>query len=96
MLSGSVFINRRNNKSAITMMQQAGDEMKRKKLSLFIFPEGTRHLSDEPELLPFKKGAFHLAVQSGCPIIPVVCENYSKLVKKNKFWRRGTLQMRGK
>lgn len=47
------------------------------------------------ELLPFKKGAFHLAVQSGCPIIPVVCENYSKLVKKNKYWNRGTLKLQG-
>jgi len=52
-------------------------------------------MSDEPNLLPFKKGAFHLAVQSGCPIIPVVCENYSKLLKKGKYFKRGTLKMKG-
>jgi 1-acyl-sn-glycerol-3-phosphate acyltransferase len=44
--------------------------------------------------LPFKKGAFHLAIQSGCPIIPVVCENYSKLMKQNKYLKRGSLQMK--
>lgn len=33
MLSGSIFINRRNNKSAVGMMQAAGAEMKRKKVS---------------------------------------------------------------
>lgn len=64
-------------------------------ISVFVFPEGTRHLSDEPHLLPFKKGAFHMAVRAGVPIVPVVCENYSKLLKPGKYFRRGTLKLRG-
>jgi phosphatidylinositol glycan class A protein len=96
MLSGSVFLDRKNNKSAVAMMNAAGDEMKRKKISVFVFPEGTRHLSDEPFLLPFKKGAFHMAVRAGVPIVPVVCESYSKLLKPGKYFRRGTLKLRGK
>lgn len=40
-----------------------------RQVSLWIFPEGTRSSKPEPGLLPFKKGAFHLAVQGalrGC------------------------------
>lgn len=49
--------------------------------SLLIFPEGTR--SSTPVLGPFRKGAFHLAVQSGVPIVPVVLRNTGELM-----WRR--------
>lgn len=52
-------------------------------------------MSDEPKLLPFKKGAFHLAVQSGAPIIPVVCENYARLLKKKQYFKSGTLKLQG-
>jgi len=35
-----------------------------------IFPEGTR--SKDARLLPFKKGAFRLAIESGVAVLPVV------------------------
>ncbi len=38
-------------------------------LSLMIFPEGTR--SDSHEMLPFKKGAFRIAVDNAMPVVPV-------------------------
>ncbi|OCF43934.1 phosphatidylinositol glycan, class A [Kwoniella heveanensis CBS 569] len=94
MMSGTVFINRSNNKSAIASMTQAGEDMKRKRISLWIFPEGTRHLAAEPDLLPFKKGAFYLAVQSGTPVVPVVCENYHRLFDGKTHFRRGTLKIK--
>jgi lysophosphatidate acyltransferase len=56
-------VDRKNSKDAVKMMHHVGEDMKRKGVSLWIFPEGTRSLNKENELLPFKKGAFHLAVQ---------------------------------
>ena len=41
--------------------------------SIAIAPEGTRSIT--PRLGPFKKGAFHLAMQAGVPIVPVVFRN---------------------
>ncbi len=35
--------------------------------SVFLYPEGTRNTTDKP-LLPFHKGAFNMAIESGCPI----------------------------
>jgi 1-acyl-sn-glycerol-3-phosphate acyltransferase len=37
-----------------------------------------------------------MAVRAGVPIVPVVCESYSKLLKPGKYFRRGTLKLRGK
>ncbi|KAK3944295.1 hypothetical protein QBC46DRAFT_374929 [Diplogelasinospora grovesii] len=79
-LSGSIFIDRKNTKDAREAMRGASMEMQRKKQSVFMFPEGTRSYSKEPMLLPFKKGAFHLAVQAQVPIVPVVVANYSHIL----------------
>lgn len=86
-LSGTVFIDRADRKTALKAFDGAVEQMKRQKQSVFIFPEGTRSYSEEPFLLPFKKGAFHLAVQAEVDIVPVVVENYShKLnIKKLRF-----------
>ncbi|TNY18334.1 1-acyl-sn-gylcerol-3-phosphate acyltransferase [Rhodotorula diobovata] len=76
-LAKAIFVNRVKREDAIRVFDQVAKEMKRRSLSLFIFPEGTRSASPVPSLLPFKKGAFHLAVQAGLPIVPIVCENYA-------------------
>lgn len=54
---------------------------------VLMFPEGTRHGGDE--LLPFKKGAFHLAIASKCPIQPVVVSNYYFLDDKTHKFDEG-------
>lgn len=84
-LAGVVFIDRKNNARAVQSIAEAGQNMKRRKLAIWVFPEGTRNLSEKPDLRTFKKGAFHLAVQAGVPIIPVVCENYYRLYHKGCF-----------
>ncbi|KAL9085549.1 MAG: hypothetical protein Q9159_004647 [Coniocarpon cinnabarinum] len=67
----TVFIDRGNRKSAHATFDSAARMMQRERQCVFIFPEGTRSYTAEAEMLPFKKGAFHLAIQAGVPIIPV-------------------------
>lgn len=54
---------------------------------LCMFPEGTRHCG--PELLPFKKGAFHVAITHQCPIQPIVVSRYHFLDCKAKKFSAG-------
>ncbi|GAP90056.1 putative 1-acyl-sn-glycerol-3-phosphate acyltransferase [Rosellinia necatrix] len=84
-LSGTVFIDRTSSKNARDAMAGAAEEIQRRKQSVYMFPEGTRSYSKEPGLLPFKKGAFHLAVQAGVPIVPVVAANYSHILHIKSF-----------
>lgn len=84
-LSGSVFIDRKNTKDAREAMKGAADQMSKRKQSVYMFPEGTRSYAKEPMLLPFKKGAFHLAIQAQVPIVPVVVANYSDLLYVKDF-----------
>ncbi|RDW90510.1 1-acylglycerol-3-phosphate O-acyltransferase SLC1 [Aspergillus mulundensis] len=86
-LSRTVFIDRANRETAVKAFDSAAEEMRTHRQSVFIFAEGTRSYSEKPELLPFKKGAFHLAVKARVPIVPVVVENYSHILapKKSRF-----------
>jgi lysophosphatidate acyltransferase len=96
-LSGVVFINRANSTSARTAMTGAANEIRSKRQSVYLFPEGTRSYSKEPLLLPFKKGAFHLAVQAGVPIVPVVVANYSdRLYHRGYKFVAGDIKVKGK
>ncbi|KAF8313408.1 1-acylglycerol-3-phosphate O [Clavulina sp. PMI_390] len=83
--SGAVFLNRSSNKDAVSALAAAGQELKQRGISLWMFPEGTRHSARETGMLPFKKGAFHLAIQAQVPVIPVVCQNYWHLYHKGTF-----------
>ncbi|KAK5048220.1 hypothetical protein LTR84_005890 [Exophiala bonariae] len=94
-LSGSVFIDRVDRTQAMKAFEGAARAMQDKQQSVAIFPEGTRSYSAEPMLLPFKKGAFHLAVQAGVPIVPVVAENYSRVLNvKAKRFNAGTIRVK--
>jgi lysophosphatidate acyltransferase len=95
-LSGTVFIDRKNSSSAREAMAGAADEIRRKRQSVYMFPEGTRSYYEEPGLLPFKKGAFHLAVQAKVPIVPVVVANYSHVLNlKTWTFRPGVVPVKG-
>jgi lysophosphatidate acyltransferase len=93
-LSKTVFLDRANRASSRAAFDTAAATMRTDRQSVFIFPEGTRSYAEAPMLLPFKKGAFHLAVQAQVPIVPVVCANYDNVlnVKKRRF-RPGTIDV---
>ncbi|KAI0082512.1 1-acylglycerol-3-phosphate O [Panus rudis PR-1116 ss-1] len=84
-LSGAVFVDRGNSAQAIRSLTAAGEAMKSRNVSIWLFPEGTRSMRPYHDMLPFKKGAFHLAVNAQVPIVPVVVENYYKLYRKGVF-----------
>ncbi len=69
-LLGGHFVDRRNRKKAHASIKRLGEELRRHGLSTAIAPEGTR--SRTGELQPFKLGAFHLALDTGAPIVPMV------------------------
>jgi len=66
--AGHIFIDRKNPRSARASVQKAlarlGDGV-----GILFFAEGTRSL--DGRLLPFKKGAFRLAIEQQLPVLPV-------------------------
>jgi len=51
--------------------------------SFFVFPEGTR--SRTGELLPFRKGAFHMAMRAGAPIVPIAISGARDAMRKGSY-----------
>lgn len=91
-LSQTVFVDRANRSSAMAAFENAAKHMRSERQSVFIFPEGTRSYTDKPILLPFKKGAFHLAVQAQVPVVPIVCANYNHVLNtKEKVFVKGRI-----
>jgi 1-acyl-sn-glycerol-3-phosphate acyltransferase len=60
--------------------------------SLIVFPEGTR--STDGDLLPFKKGAFRIAIDTGLPLVPVVIDGTQYINGPgSKIFRPGTARV---
>ncbi|XP_057611143.1 1-acyl-sn-glycerol-3-phosphate acyltransferase beta [Chionomys nivalis] len=91
-LGGVYFINRQRARTAMSLMADLGDLMVKDNLKVWIYPEGTRN--DNGDLLPFKKGAFYLAIQAQVPIIPVVYSSFSSFYNvKTKLFTSGTIRV---
>ncbi|NXN58235.1 PLCA acyltransferase, partial [Rynchops niger] len=92
-LSGMIFIDRHKREDAINVISQTARTMQREKLRVLIFPEGTRN--QDKSMLPFKRGAFHLAVQAQVPIFPIVISPYREFFSsKDKKFTSGTCTIR--
>ncbi|XP_041371345.1 1-acyl-sn-glycerol-3-phosphate acyltransferase alpha-like [Gigantopelta aegis] len=81
-LCDTIFIDRINHEKAVQTVARTADIIKKKNQKVYIFPEGTRN--HDGSMLPFKKGAFHLAVTAQVPVVPVVFSSYSDFYSKRE------------
>ncbi len=87
-LAGDIPVKRGEGRSAVEALQ-ACRRVLAGKVSVMIFPEGTRSASGE--MLPFKDGAFRLAITAGVPILPLALTGTGSALPK-----RGVLLGRSK
>ena len=83
-LCGQIFIDRSNPARARESLARAQQRMLDERLAVWFFPEGTRNRGTG--LLPFKKGAFHMAVSAQVPVVPVVFGPYQHFLEPRR-WR---------
>jgi 1-acyl-sn-glycerol-3-phosphate acyltransferase len=81
-LAEIVPVERNKRESAIESIRRAGEVMKHG-INMTIYPEGTR--SRDGHLLPFKKGPFHLAAETGFPIVPITILGTEEMMPKGRF-----------
>lgn len=94
-LSGTFFLDRSSREKSVRTLNRGLKQIKERKRALWIFPEGTRSYATDLSILPFKKGAFHMAQQGNIPIIPIVVSNTSTIMNpKNKVFNRGVITIK--
>jgi 1-acyl-sn-glycerol-3-phosphate acyltransferase len=84
-LSGDIAVDRKNPRSGAQALIKAQRYLEQK-CSVIIFPEGTRTL--DGRVRQFTDGAFHLAIRTKAPILPLVIEGSRDCIPKNS-WRFG-------
>lgn len=91
-MGGFVTIDRKNLSTARDSFAVAVAQLEKDGVSVLIFPEGTRSITDQ--LLPFKRGGFLLALKSGLPIVPVGIAGSDRVRGKKGFKiRPGTVRV---
>uniref|UniRef100_A0A9L0REB5 1-acylglycerol-3-phosphate O-acyltransferase n=1 Tax=Equus caballus TaxID=9796 RepID=A0A9L0REB5_HORSE len=81
-LAGVIFIDRKRTGDAISVMSEVAQTLLTQDVRVWVFPEGTRNHNGS--MLPFKRGAFHLAVQAQVPIVPIVMSSYQDFYCKKE------------
>ena len=85
LMSRDIKLVRGNKQSIVSAMRGAHDRLD-KKVSVMLFPEGTRTL--DGSLGEFKDGAFRLAIETGNPILPLAVVGTRQAIPKGD-WRFG-------
>jgi 1-acyl-sn-glycerol-3-phosphate acyltransferase len=89
--AGHIAIDRRHPFRARRSLATAGRRL-REGASLAVFPEGTR--SPDPEVRPFKRGSFVLAIEAGVPVVPITLDGVKRVVPRGiRTLRPGTVRM---
>jgi 1-acyl-sn-glycerol-3-phosphate acyltransferase len=92
-VTGNILLDRGDPVSARASIDAAALRIRDESVSVWMFPEG--HRNSAPELLPFKKGSFHLAAAAGVPVVPIVCEPISAVLDAHRWLvRPGRLRIR--
>lgn len=81
-LVGDVPVRRRDDRSRSKAYQRLKRWLERG-ASVLVFPEGTR--SPDGELLPFRNGAFRLALETGTPVLPLAVHGTREGIEKGSF-----------
>ena len=80
---GMIEVDRTNHEAATRSIARAASELSGGR-SIIMFPEGTR--SRTQDMLPFKKGAFVLAIQAQVPIVPMTMIGTDRLLEPDTPW----------
>jgi 1-acyl-sn-glycerol-3-phosphate acyltransferase len=84
-MTSLVPVDRTNREKAIESLR-AGCDVLRAGINMMVFAEGTR--SRDGRLLPFKKGPFYMAMETGVPIVPVTIVGTHELQPKGQMLSR--------
>lgn len=88
-LAGDIPVDRRDRDSGARALLRARRYLERG-MPVMLFPEGTRSRSPDGRLLPFKPGAFKLALETGAPILPIAVHGTAGGMPVGSPWIRPT------
>jgi 1-acyl-sn-glycerol-3-phosphate acyltransferase len=81
-MAGDIPVRRRDRGSRAGAMKEIHDRLE-KKVTVMILPEGTR--SPDGELLPFRNGAFRVAIEEGLPVLPMAVAGTREAMAKDSL-----------
>lgn len=80
-MAGFVEVDRSNRRRAMESYAKAARQIREEGARVIVYPEGTR--SVDGSVLPFKKGAFALAIEAQAPVVPIAVDGAQRAVRKH-------------